>query len=73
MEQMDLSDRVREALRADATTSRYAERLYLGNDDGRVIVRGTVEEPGDTQTVAAVISNVSGVTDVVDELEIETD
>lgn len=68
---IDLETRVREALRADATTSRYAERLYLGNQNGQLIVRGTVEEPEDTSSVAAVISNVDGVTEVVDELEVE--
>jgi osmotically-inducible protein OsmY len=67
----ELETRVREALRSDASTSRYAERLYIGNNDGQVIVRGTVEEPQDTGSVAAVISNVDGVTDVVDELEVE--
>jgi osmotically-inducible protein OsmY len=70
-EESDLETRVREALRNDAATSRYAERLYLGNNDGQLIVRGTVEEPEDTETVAAVIGNVDGVTEVVQELDIE--
>jgi osmotically-inducible protein OsmY len=70
-EDNDLESRVREALRNDAATSRYAERLYLGNNDGQLIVRGTVEEPEDTETVAAVIGNVDGVTEVVQELDIE--
>jgi hypothetical protein len=38
-----------------------------------VVVRGTVEEPEDTGSVTAVISNVDGVRDVVQELEVETD
>ena len=70
-EENDIENRVREALRADATTSRYAERLFIGNRDGQVVVRGTVEEPDDTGSVAAVISNVDGVTDVVQELDVE--
>ena len=70
-EENDLELRVREALRADASTSRYAERLYLGNNDGQVVVRGTVEEPEDTDTVAAVIGRVDGVNAVVPELDVE--
>jgi osmotically-inducible protein OsmY len=72
-EENDLETRVREALRNDAATSRYAERLYLGNNDGQLIVRGTVEEPEDTETVAAVIGSVDGVTQVVPELDVEGD
>jgi osmotically-inducible protein OsmY len=70
-EENDIETRVREALRADASTSRYAERLFLGNRDGQVVVRGTVEEVEDSDAVAAVIGNVDGVTAVVPELEVE--
>jgi osmotically-inducible protein OsmY len=72
-EENELETRVREALRSDATTSRYAERLYIGNNDGQVVLRGTVEEPEDTTSLAAVVGNVEGVTEVLPELEVEGD
>jgi hypothetical protein len=66
----DLEARIREALSADAATSRYADTIILGNRGGTVVVRGMVEDLDDTDDVAAVISNVAGVTEVIDELEV---
>ena len=66
----ELEDRIREALRADSSTSRYADSLALGNRGGRVVVRGVVDDIDDTDNIAAVISNVAGVDDIVDELEV---
>jgi hypothetical protein len=66
----ELEDRMREALRSDAATSRYADVLVLGNRGGTVVVRGLVDDIDDTDNVVAVISNVAGVEDVVDEMEV---
>ena len=72
-EENDIETRVREALRADAATSRYAERLFIGNSDGQVVLRGTVEEPEDTTSLTTVVGNVDGVTEVLPELDVEGD
>jgi hypothetical protein len=66
----DMEARVREALRADAATSGYAETLAIGTRDGIVAVRGVVDDIDDTDTVIEVISRVAGVTEVRDELEV---
>jgi hypothetical protein len=66
----ELSARVREALRADASTSRYAEELAIGTRGGIVGLRGVVEDIEDSENVLAVVSYVEGVADVVDELTI---
>ena len=67
----EFEDRIREALRADSSTSRYADSVVIGNRGGSVVVRGTVDDVDDTDNVAAVISSVAGVDEVVDELEVE--
>jgi hypothetical protein len=66
----ELEDRIREALRADASTSRYADSVVVGNRGGTVVVRGVVDDIDDTDDIAAVISNVAGVEEVLDEMEV---
>lgn len=66
----ELKARIREALLADSATSRYADSLVIGHRMGRVVVRGVVDDIDDTDNVAEVISNVVGVTEVIDELEV---
>lgn len=61
---------VRDALRADSATSRYADSLVIATRDDVVAVRGTVDEVDDTDTVAEVIGRVDGVAEVRDELEV---
>jgi len=66
----ELDERIRDALRADAATSRYADSLIIGRRGGVVIVRGVVDDIDDSDNVAEVIGNVPGVNDVVDETEV---
>ncbi len=40
-------NRIREALRADSATSRYADTIFIGTRDGTVLVRGVVEDLDD--------------------------
>ena len=67
----EMEARVREALRADAATSRYAEELVIGTRGGVVGVRGVVDDIDDTDDVTEVISRVPGVDEVVDELDVK--
>ena len=55
----ELDERIRDALRADAATSRYADSLIIGRRGGKVVVRGKVDDIDDTDNIADVISNVS--------------
>lgn len=66
----DLEARIHEALRADSSTSRYADSLVIGNRGGTVVVRGLVDDIDDTDDIADVISRVEGVEEVVDETEV---
>jgi hypothetical protein len=66
----EFENRIREALLADSSTSRYADSVVIGNRGGTVVVRGIVDDIDDTDNIAAVISNVAGVGEVVDELEV---
>ncbi|HEY5520787.1 MAG TPA: BON domain-containing protein [Candidatus Limnocylindrales bacterium] len=66
----DVEERVREALRADAATTQYADALAIATRNGTVVVRGVVEDIDDTDNVIDVISRVTGVADVIDELEV---
>ncbi|HSH22297.1 MAG TPA: BON domain-containing protein [Candidatus Caenarcaniphilales bacterium] len=66
----DMSARVREALRADAATSRYADSVAIGTRAGVVALRGVVDDIDDTDNLAEVASRVSGVAEVIDELEV---
>jgi osmotically-inducible protein OsmY len=66
----EVSARVREALRADAATSRYADQLAIANASGVVAIRGLVDDIDDTDNVLEVAARVSGVRDVLDELDV---
>ena len=66
----EVSARVREALRADASTSRYADELAIANASGVIAVRGVVDDIEDTDNVLEVAGRVSGVRDVIDELDV---
>ncbi len=65
-----MSARVREALRADAATSRYADSVAIGTRGGTVALRGVVEDLHDTDTLVEVVGRVTGVDEVIDELEV---
>jgi hypothetical protein len=66
----EMSDRVREALRADAATSRYAEQLGIETEAGVVTLRGTVDDIDDSDAVAEVASRVTGVDEVRDDTRV---
>lgn len=66
----DMEERVREALRADAATSMYADFLVIGSRGGTVVVRGEVDDIDDTDNIIEVISRVTGVDNVIDELDV---
>jgi hypothetical protein len=66
----ELSARVREALRADASTSQYADSLVIGTRGSTVALRGVVDDVDDSDNVVAVASRVSGIAEVIDELDV---
>lgn len=66
----DMEERIRDAIRADAATSDYADSLAIASINGRVAVRGVVDDIDDTDNIVDVISRVTGVAEVIDELEV---
>jgi len=66
----ELSARVREALRADSATSAYADSLAIAASGRTVALRGLVDEVDDSDNVVEVASRVSGIDEVIDELDV---
>ena len=66
----DIVERIREALLADAATTAYADTLAIAARGGTVAIRGVVEDIDDTDNIVDVIGRVSGVEEVIDELDI---
>jgi hypothetical protein len=66
----EVTERVREALRADAATTMYADSLRLSTEGDIVIVRGEVDDIDDTDNIVEVASRVDGVDQVVERLDV---
>ncbi len=65
-----MGELIREAIRADAATSRYADEVAIGTRGGVVALRGIVDDVEDTDNLIEVVSRVNGVVEVIDELEV---
>jgi osmotically-inducible protein OsmY len=68
----DMETRIRDALRSNSATSRFADYLAINTSGTTVEVRGVVEDPVDSEHVAEVIREVDGVHEVLDQLEVES-
>ena len=66
----EMSARVREALRADASTSRFADEIQVLTRGSVVTLRGVVDDVEDSDNAAAVAAYVDGVVEVNEELEV---
>jgi BON domain len=66
----EVSERVRDALRADALATEYADELDVETDGRVVILRGRVADLDDEDAVVAAAERVAGVSQVIDELEV---
>jgi hypothetical protein len=67
----EVTARVREALLADARTSRLADRVRVATQAGRVRIRGVVDDLDDGDLLAEVATDVTGVVEVLDETEVD--
>ena len=61
---------MREALRADSSTSQYAGEIAIIARGGVVTLRGVVADLVDSDNLLAVAEYVDGVDEVVDELRV---
>ena len=66
----DLTARVREAIRADAATSGYADQILVATIGRTAILRGVVDDLTDGDDLVAVVERVRGIDSVVDETEV---
>ncbi len=66
----EMAARVRQAIRADAATTQYADSIEIDSAAGIVVLRGVVEDLEDDDALVEVASEVDGVTDVQDELTV---
>jgi hypothetical protein len=66
----DLNARIREAIRADAATSGYADRILIAVLGSTVILRGVVDDLADGDELVAVVERVKGVDEVRDETDV---
>lgn len=66
----EVSARVRDALRADAATSEFADQIHIVTIGSRVILGGVVDTIEDTDDAAAVAEQVEGVTEVEDRMRV---
>lgn len=69
-DELELTARIREALRADAATTAYADRLIIGTRGSTAVVRGIVDDIDDSDSIVAVIERVSGIDEVIDETDL---
>jgi len=69
-DESDLTARVREAIRADAATSGYADQILVATIGRTAILRGVVDDLTDGDDLVAVVERVRGIDSVVDETEV---
>ncbi|GAB4188847.1 MAG: hypothetical protein OHK0022_00950 [Roseiflexaceae bacterium] len=62
--------RIKEAIRADSSTTAYAGRIAVEARNGIVTLRGVVDDMLDSDNLLAVAEYVEGVEEVIDELRI---
>jgi hypothetical protein len=68
LDEDEMVERVRDALRADAQTSAYAEALDIEVVGGRAVIAGVVADLEDEDAVTAVAERVTGIREVDDRL-----
>jgi hypothetical protein len=66
----ELAERIYEALLADSSTTQYADQVTVEVKGDTAVLRGRVPDLVDSNNLAAVASYVSGIAEVVDEIEV---
>jgi len=69
-DESEVTDRVREALRADARTSTLADRLVIATLGDVAVIRGVIDDVDDSDAIEEVVSEVDGIRVVRDETEL---
>lgn len=66
----EMSARVRDAIRADSSTTSYANRIRIVTRGGVVALQGVVDDLTDAENLLAVASYAEGVEEVLDRLDL---
>jgi hypothetical protein len=69
-DESEVTDRVREALRADARTSTLVDRLVVATIGDVAVVRGVIDDVEDSDAIEAVVGEVDGIREVRDETDL---
>jgi hypothetical protein len=69
-DESEVTDRIREALRADARTSTLSDRLVIATLGDVAVIRGLVDDVDDSDAIEEVVSEVAGIREVRDETEL---
>lgn len=64
--------RIREALRADSSTTNYASQVRVIARGAVITLRGVVDDLDDSDNLVAIASDVEGVEEVIDELRVRS-
>jgi hypothetical protein len=64
------TERVREALASHAETAGLVDRLSFDTIGSRIVIEGTVDDLDDEEQILGVISELDGITEVVNRIEI---
>jgi hypothetical protein len=70
VEGLDLTGRIRAAIRADAATSDLVDHVTIGTVGSRAVLHGTVLTVDDGDALVEVVGRVAGIDEVVDETEL---
>jgi hypothetical protein len=70
LDEDEMVERIRDALRADAQTTAYAEALQIVVVGGRAAIAGTVADLEDADAVIAVAERVSDIREVEDRMDV---
>ncbi len=68
---LSLAERVRYAIRSDSITTQYADHIHIRVHKGTVTLRGFVDDLMDSDNLLAVVEELEGVEEVVDELSLK--
>jgi hypothetical protein len=71
LDEDEMVERVRDALRADGQTTAYAEVLDIAVVGGRALMGGVVADLEDADAVLSVAERVTGIREVEDRLQVE--
>jgi osmotically-inducible protein OsmY len=66
----EVNERIRQALRADEGLAPYAEGIYIGAEEGQIMLRGPVKTEKDKADISAAAQSVAGAREINNQLQV---